>query len=97
MIPDPDLTPFGEEQCRQLAKDFPYHKSIELIVASPIRRTIYTALLGLKPEVDRGLNVLALPELQETSALPCDTGSDPEVLQKEMADKPVDLSLVHEG
>ena len=29
--------------------------------------------------------------------LPCDTGSDAEVLRKEMEGKPVDLSLVHNG
>ena len=94
---DPGLTPLGEEQCRQLAASFPYHKSIELLVASPLRRTIYTALLTFDQEVQRGLHVIALPTAQETSAVPSDTGSDVNVLRKEMADKPVDLSLVHEG
>ena len=43
------------------------------------------------------MKVIALPEAQEVSDLPCDTGSDLEVLRKEMNGKPVDLSLVHEG
>ena len=94
---DPSLTPYGEEQCRHLARFFPYHKSVELLVASPIRRTIYTTLLGFEPEIKKGLKVIALPEIQETSCLPCDTGSDLDVLRKEMQDKPVDLSLVSEG
>lgn len=94
---DPDLTPFGEEQCRQLAASFPYHPSVELLVASPLRRTIATALLAFDQEVQRGMRVIALPTVQETSALPSDTGSDVDVLRKEMAHKPVDLSLVHEG
>jgi len=94
---DPGLTPLGEEQCRQLASTFPYHKSIELLVASPLRRTIYTALLAFDREVKRGMHVIALPTVQETSALPSDTGSDVDVLRKELADKPVDLSLVQEG
>ena len=94
---DPDLTAFGEEQCRQLAQNFPYHESIDLLVASPLRRTIYTTLLGFKPEVDRGLKVIALPEVQETADVPCDTGTDIDVLKEEMKDKPVDLSRVKEG
>ncbi|KAG8532809.1 uncharacterized protein KY384_002687 [Bacidia gigantensis] len=96
-IPDPDLTPFGEEQCRQLAQSFPDHDSIDLIVCSPLRRTIYTALLGFKQDIDRCGKVIALPEAQETANVPCDTGSDLSALRKEMADKPVDLSLVMEG
>ena len=41
--------------------------------------------------------IIALPELQEVSDYRSDTGSDVEVLQKEMQGKPVDLSLVPEG
>ena len=47
--------------------------------------------------VKRGLKIVALPEAQETGALPCDIGSDPEALEKEFETLPVDLSLVHEG
>ena len=94
---DPNLTQVGEEQCRQLAANFPHHDTVELLVASPLRRTIYTALYTFDQEVKRGMKVIALPEAQETSDLPSDTGSDLDVLKEEMADKPVDLSLVHEG
>ncbi len=49
----------------------------------------------------RGKQVIALPELQETSDLPCDTGSDPAKLQEEYGTGKwkgtVDLSLVSEG
>ena len=96
-MPDPSLTAFGEEQCRNLAQIFPYHQSVELLVASPLRRTLYTTLLGFKPEIERGMTVIALPEIQETADVPCDTGSDIDVLRKEMEDKPVDLSRVMEG
>lgn len=96
-MPDPSLTPFGEGQCQQLAQKFPFHNSIELLVASPLRRTIYTTLLGFKPEIDRGMTVIALPEVQETADVPCDTGSDIAVLKEEMKGKPVDLSRVMEG
>lgn len=70
---DPLLTPYGEEQCRELAKNFPYHASVDLVVASPLKRTIYTALLGFGEDLKRGgLKVIGLPELQETSDLPCE-------------------------
>ena len=96
-MPDPSLTPFGEDQCRQLARTFPYHDSVGLLVASPLRRTIYTALHSFTPEIERGLSIVALPETQETADVPCDTGTDAKVLKEEMRGKPVDLSRVHEG
>lgn len=91
------MTPHGETQCRDLYKEFPFHDSVELIVASPLRRTIYTALLAFEePLREKGLKVIALPEVQETSDVPCDIGSDLEALAKEVMEKdlPVDLSLV---
>ena len=94
---DPSLTPFGEDQCRRLARSFPDHDKVELLVASPLRRTIYTTLLGFEPEIKRGIKIIAQPETQEIGDVPCDTGSDPDVLKEEMAGKPVDLSLVHDG
>ncbi|WEW58110.1 hypothetical protein PRK78_003577 [Emydomyces testavorans] len=100
IIPDPLLTPHGETQCGTLRVNFPFHSDVELIVASPLRRTIYTALLAFEaPLKEKGLKVIALPELQETSDVPCDIGSDLEVLEKEVNEKnlPVDLSLLMEG
>ena len=48
-----------------------------------------------------GLKVAALPELQETSDLPCDTGSEPSILAAEFSSGQlagtVDLALVKEG
>lgn len=95
---DPRLTPLGEEQCRHLQADFPYHKDVDLVVASPLKRTINTALLSFEHDIKtKGLKVIGLPELQETSDLPCDTGSSPEELKKEFHGKPVDLHLVKHG
>ncbi|KAM0803586.1 histidine phosphatase superfamily [Usnea florida] len=96
-MPDPLLTELGEEQCRKLARDFPYQHSIGAIVASPLRRTIYTALYSFKPQLDKGMQVIALPELCETADVPCDTGSDTGMLTEEMKGKPVDLSRLKEG
>ncbi|KMP01098.1 hypothetical protein CIHG_01389 [Coccidioides immitis H538.4] len=100
ILPDPLLTPHGETQCRNLLVNFPFHANVELIVASPLRRTIYTALLAFEvPLREKGLKVIALPHVQETSDVPCDIGSDLEALAKEVREKdlPVDLSLVMEG
>jgi hypothetical protein len=91
----------GEKQCSDLRNSFPNHAQIELMVASPLRRTIHTALLSFEPvfEAHKDFKLLLLPEAQETSDVPCDTGSDPVVLKKEFVDRglPVDLSLVHDG
>lgn len=96
-MPDPSLTAYGEEQCARLAHDFPYHKRVDLLVASPLRRTLYTTLLGFHTEIAKGIPIIALPEVQEVADVPCDTGSDVEVLKEEMKGKPVDLSRLQEG
>ncbi|KAL8763501.1 MAG: hypothetical protein Q9184_000713 [Pyrenodesmia sp. 2 TL-2023] len=93
---DPHLTPLGEQQCRELSNRFPYHDSVDLLVSSPLRRTIQTTLLSFTPEIARGVKYFALPEIQETSDLPCDTGSSLSTLKQEFKDQRVDLSLVPE-
>ncbi len=97
MIHDPNLTPLGESQCASVAKIFPHHSEITHLMASPLRRTIYTCLLSFPAEVAAGLPILAVPEIQELSDLPCDTGSEPSILAQEFADGKVDLTLVHPG
>lgn len=69
------------------------------MTASPLRRTIYTALESFEPvfKSHPDMQLIALPDIQETSDVACDTGSDPEVLRAEFAGKNVGLSLVHEG
>lgn len=95
---DPLLTPKGKKQCAELQKNFPYHHNIELIVSSPIRRTLYTSLLGFEENIKtKGLKIIALPELQETSDLPCDTGSSSVELGNEFAEHPIDFTLVPKG
>ena len=99
VIPDPLLTDLGHEQCRRLRGTFPHHDRIELVTASPLRRTIYTALESFEPvfQASPDMKLIALPDVQETSDVPCDTGSNPETLRQEFAGKNVDLSMVHEA
>lgn len=95
-IHDPLLTPVGEEQCRILQQDFPQMADIDCVVASPLKRTVYTALLSFAPVIEaKKLKVIVLPELQETSDLPCDTGSSVGEIEREFKGKPVDTSLLH--
>ncbi|APA08669.1 hypothetical protein SS1G_02406 [Sclerotinia sclerotiorum 1980 UF-70] len=94
-MPDPLLTPLGKTQCETLSQIFPT-KTITHLIASPLRRTLYTALYSFPTFITTGSKVIALPELQETSTLPCDTGSEPAALAEEFAGS-VDLELVSEG
>ncbi|KAI6088683.1 phosphoglycerate mutase-like protein [Hypoxylon rubiginosum] len=95
-IPDPDLTPLGITQCEELCRRFDAHDKITHLVASPLRRTLYTCLKSFAPVFDAGKKVVALPDAQEISILPCDIGSEPSKLEKEFAGL-VDLHLVKEG
>ncbi|KAG4032812.1 hypothetical protein MFRU_006g02760 [Monilinia fructicola] len=96
-LPDPLLTDTGRAQCEALSRTFPHPSRITHIVASPLRRTLYTALYSFPSFASsRGAKILALPELQETSPLPCDTGSAPAALAAEFA-ATVDLRLVRDG
>ena len=70
-IRDPELTAEGEKQSVQLASQFEDLQAIDCVVASPLKRTLWTALvtfrglLKLRPDI----RIIALPELQETSSL----------------------------
>jgi len=81
-----------------LQEVFPYTSEVDLIVASPLKRTIYTALYSLdKLITTKKMTVIALPEIQETSDLPCDTGSDVAELHHEFEGRNIDYKLVQDG
>ncbi|KAI5247626.1 phosphoglycerate mutase-like protein [Aureobasidium subglaciale] len=75
-IHDPLLTEKGEAQCAELCKNFPYHDKIDLLMASPMKRTIQTCKLSFKPAVEKGLKIMLMPLAQESSNEPMDTGSE---------------------
>jgi len=91
-LPDPGLTPLGETQCHQLSKAFPSEPPVDLLVSSPLKRTIQTTLLGFKKQIENGIKVELLAELQETTGKPCDTGSSRDDLEKEELFKGLDFS-----
>jgi len=88
---DPELTDLGREQCAALAGAFPFQDAVTHVVASPFRRTLYTALLAFEPALRRtSSRVVALSLIQEVSTLPCDVGSPVAKLRGEFGDR-VDL------
>ncbi|KAH8171068.1 histidine phosphatase superfamily (branch 1) domain-containing protein [Sarocladium implicatum] len=96
-LPDPDLTPLGLEQCAKLRAAFPSHSLVKTLIASPIRRTLYTALNAFYPLPSSPTDpIIALDLIQEVSDSPCDTGSEIEKLREEFGEK-VDLARVREG
>ncbi|EXL47631.1 hypothetical protein FOCG_11789 [Fusarium oxysporum f. sp. radicis-lycopersici 26381] len=97
VLPDTDLTPLGEEQARGLISKCPELANVQLIVSSPLRRTLQTTLLAFSSQLKRGLQIVALPEVQEVSDMNCDTGSDLSVIKAEFQQQPVDFSLVEPG
>ncbi|KAF5669676.1 histidine phosphatase superfamily clade-1 [Fusarium circinatum] len=97
VLPDTDLTPLGQEQARSLISKHPELANVDLIVPSPLRRTLQTTLLAFSSELERGLQIVALPEVQEVSDMNCDTGSDLSVIKAEFQQQPVDFSLVEPG
>ncbi|KAF2253608.1 phosphoglycerate mutase family protein [Trematosphaeria pertusa] len=93
---DPPLTTLGYAQASELVSLFPHPERIAAILSSPLRRAIQTSLAGFPHVLDKryfdpssdfgvenGVELTLEPDLQERSALPCDTGSERHVLEKE--------------
>ena len=84
VVPDALLTPLGKKQSAALAPQIhDLQKSVDLIVTSPLKRTLQSTRIGWGPAIDRlGIkNVICLPQAQECNAFPCDTGSSREELE----------------
>ncbi|KAL2075559.1 hypothetical protein VTL71DRAFT_502 [Oculimacula yallundae] len=83
-IHDPSLTPLGREQALALYDIFPNLDKIDMVVTSPLRRTIQTAFLGFDPMLrEKNLKLLLIPDAQETSSKKADTGSKVWKLKRE--------------
>lgn len=95
IVPDAPLTPLGKKQAASLAPQIPkLQKEADLIVSSPLKRTLQTTKLGWGPAVERlGIkNVICIPQAQECNEFPCDTGSPKETLEKDPEFADFDLS-----
>ncbi|KAH8648803.1 histidine phosphatase superfamily [Tricladium varicosporioides] len=84
---DPPLTAEGLEQCTQLStylqENLHLANKAELIVTSPMQRTLQTTKKALEWLVERGVPVIALAELQETTTNNIDIGRPIPELKKE--------------
>ncbi|KAF2810539.1 phosphoglycerate mutase-like protein [Mytilinidion resinicola] len=77
-LPDPELTELGLKQCEELSdaiKKVPVANEVELIIVSPMVRTLQTMEIGLGWLIEKGVEIIADAGWQENSAKPCDTGS----------------------
>ncbi|CAD0081683.1 unnamed protein product [Aureobasidium vineae] len=84
-IPDAILTSHGKSQCRELSTSFPRHDSVALVVSSPLRRALQTAIHAFAPALHRdGVKVLLQPMAQEMNAFACDVGTDKDELQRQV-------------
>ncbi|KAL2824281.1 hypothetical protein BDW59DRAFT_173005 [Aspergillus cavernicola] len=105
-ILDPPLTANGVEQYVTWSRDFTFKDSVGLVLTSPLRRTLQTAVIGFQgcldgsnygTEADTQFGVsdhaqLSIePDLQAHSARPCDKGSDISVLRSEFDYFPWDI------
>lgn len=105
-IHDPELTPTGIHQSKDLSHDFPFKESVGLVITSPLRRTLQTSLIGLSTVLDKkyytdsgvsnGAKLLIEPDVQAHSARPCDTGSEWGVLKNEFPALPWDIFQLDE-
>jgi broad specificity phosphatase PhoE len=95
-LPDPLLTEKGIAMCKDFANHFPKSIHLDLICASPLRRTIQTTQYCFAENLKQTPPILLLPYAQEATDLPSDTGSDRKVVEQEFGEL-VDASMVEEG
>ncbi|KAI2623772.1 histidine phosphatase superfamily [Xylaria nigripes] len=94
---DPELTSQGRGQCEKLKSDFSrLGDKLVCVLASPMQRTIETALLTFR-HYSKTRQIVLLPDLRECGWMPSDTGSSREVLEGKFGSANLDFSLVHPG
>ncbi|KAI1819013.1 phosphoglycerate mutase-like protein [Xylaria intraflava] len=83
---DPGITELGRQQCAELRDSLiadSLAQQAELIITSPMRRTLQTALCTVDWLVEKGVKIEADADWQENSAKPCDVGHAVSKLAKE--------------
>lgn len=101
-FPDAALTPTGKEQCLELNErtSLNIQESAQLLVTSPLRRTLQTTLIGFPHLISRlgGRSaIIALPQLQENGKSPADTGSSRMDLEADNEFEGIDFGLLDDG
>jgi broad specificity phosphatase PhoE len=91
---DPLLTEDGVQQARALTENYQFLNQPTLILVSPLRRCIQTVLHAFHPSFNSDIpnplpqspRIMALPQLQEITENPCDTGSSLDLLKAEFGE-----------
>ncbi|KAK5108455.1 hypothetical protein LTR62_008273 [Meristemomyces frigidus] len=97
-VPDAPLTPHGRQQARSLSPQLSrlnLQSQPDLVVSSPLTRTLQTTLLAWEPAIHRlgGVaKIICLPQAQEVNDFPCDTGRSRSELEAEPEFKGLDFS-----
>lgn len=94
-IRDPSLTQAAVTRCQGFNNTFPDYVHIDLVCASPLRRTIQTAKYCFADRIPKTTSerILLIPLNQEVTDQPCDTGSSATMIEKEFGDL-VDTSML---
>jgi broad specificity phosphatase PhoE len=105
---DPPLTSLGHQQAEELGHKFPHSSRISIIIVSPLRRAIETALSAFPHVLDKqyfdpssnhgvsgGAKIFLDADIQERSDLPCDTGSPNDILERDFPR--LDTALLGDG
>ncbi|ROW02388.1 hypothetical protein VMCG_06012 [Cytospora schulzeri] len=74
------------QKCGNIHRDYPHHDKLTHIFASPLSRTIQTVLYSFKPAMDRGTQIVTVPEVQECDDDGCNHGHSPEEIKEEFVD-----------
>ncbi|KAK2628307.1 hypothetical protein QTJ16_002953 [Diplocarpon rosae] len=102
-ILDPGLTNYGIAQSSLVRSRFEPMDRVTHILSSPLRRTLHTALIAFKPIIEKGLQIVALPELREYGNCPASTGSEIGTVIRELYSEEhvtrdcIDATLVPDG
>jgi broad specificity phosphatase PhoE len=82
-IVDPPLTEYGVQQSLLLRQTFPHHDKVGVVLTSPLRRGIQTALGGFGHLAEQGIPLTIYPDIQPRNSKNSDYGTDREVLETE--------------
>lgn len=95
LLRDAKLTIKGQQQSVALGQGFPSPNTVGLVMASPLRRSVHTALLAFSSVLNKryflsseggaagGIDLVLDPRLQESDAALYNTGSTAEALRTE--------------
>ncbi|KAH8157219.1 hypothetical protein CIB48_g11026 [Xylaria polymorpha] len=92
-IRDPKLTEQGYQQCQILATELAVLGYIEMVFASPLQRSIQTALAAFETYT-QSKRITLLAHLQEVGQIPSNTGDSPDDLANQYGHQRLDYRYI---